>query len=227
MADKKPVRPRVRRRVHRTSDYVPTAEAAEREIWRVRRIRHSRRRQDALFVTAIIAVVLGLLAYHFGFTLVIARGTGMSPTIESGSVVLCVKQSVMTELIYPLMRERGGIQRNDLVLIDYRSPDEAQAQAEDAAPVRLIRRVIGLGGDMVDTAAGEMILNRDVIVGDLGTSDLVYPVTVPAGALFVMGDHRSLCVDSRDRAFGYVDEAAVIGRPIFTVWPVIHIGPLS
>ena len=118
MADKKPVRPRVRRRVHRTSDYVPTAEAAEREIWRVRRIRHSRRRQDALFVTAIIAVVLGLLAYHFGFTLVIARGTGMSPTIESGSVVLCLKQSVMKEWIYPLMKERGGIQRNDLVLID-------------------------------------------------------------------------------------------------------------
>lgn len=212
---------RPRRRPGRFSwDYVPTVEAAQREMARTRRNREKKRREDRVMLAVLIALVLGALAFHFCFDLVVARGSGMSPEIQGGSVVLCVKQSLLNELrgIIPESVRHPG--RDSLVLLE--PPAD-----EDGRAALMIRRVTGIGGDTLDLAAGQLIRNRETVVGDAGRTDWVYPVNVPAGQLFVTGDHRGVAIDSRLRAFGLAQEADVAGRPLAVIWPVYAIGPVK
>lgn len=95
----------------------------------------------------------------------------------------------------------------------------------------LIKRVIGLGGDVVAccdsdgrvTVNGEPIEEPYVYPGDV-PSDLTFEITVPEGRMWVMGDHRSASLDSRwhqDLAGqGTVSADLVVGRAFSTIWPV-------
>ncbi|WP_329567949.1 signal peptidase I [Kitasatospora sp. NBC_01266] len=97
-----------------------------------------------------------------------------------------------------------------------------------------VKRVIGVGGDRVTYRPGE----RELAVNGvpLAESDYLYPgdapstvgfdVQVPAGELFVLGDHRSASSDSRDHlgdpGGGFVPVGKVIGRADWVVFPVGH-----
>ena len=81
-----------------------------------------------------------------------------------------------------------------------------------------------MGGDETDTAGGEIIVKREETAGKLASSDLVYPVVVPTGRMYALGDNRALSVDSRHRTFGMVAEADVIARPVAVIWPVYAMG---
>ena len=94
----------------------------------------------------------------------------------------------------------------------------------------LIKRLIGLPGDHVVccdeqsriTINGTAISEPYVYSGDQPSRD-VFSVTVPAGKLWVMGDHRSVSEDSRyhpDLDGGMVPIADVVGRAFVTVWPL-------
>lgn len=95
----------------------------------------------------------------------------------------------------------------------------------------LIKRVIGLGGDVVAccddegrlTVNGQPIDEPYVYTGDV-PSELTFEVTVPEGRLWVMGDHRSASLDSRwhqDLAGqGTVSQDLVVGRAFSTIWPI-------
>lgn len=199
----------------------PSAEAARRELRRARK-QKSRKRQAIRTVVALaVALALGFAAHHFCFRLVVAQGAGMSPLIEGGSVVLCVRQSLLDALrgIVPESVRHPG--RGSLVLIDYGADAESPARG-----TLLIRRVAAVGGDTLDLAGDKLIRNMTDVMCDAGSTDLVYPVTVPRGALFVTGEN-SVSIDSRLRAFSEVSEADVTGRPVMALWPAFAIGPLS
>ena len=206
--------------------WAPSVETAEREIRRARKARYRRHRQNVLLAVLAIALALGYAAHSFCFELVQVRGTGMNPTLESGSMVLCVKQSLLDKLAGIVPEDYRRIGRNDLLLISYAvAPD-----GETTRRVRtglLIKRAVAMGGDEIDTAGGEIIINRDELAGKLYESDLVYPVTVPTGRIFALGDNRALSVDSRQRSFGMVAEADVLARPLAVVWPVYAMGLLK
>jgi signal peptidase I len=100
----------------------------------------------------------------------------------------------------------------------------------------LIKRVIGIGGDHVVccTPSGQIKVNGIA----LSESSYLYPgdspnagwdkpfdITVPPGYLWVMGDHRSVSLDSRrhqDENNGLVPVANVVGRADVVVWPISH-----
>ncbi len=101
----------------------------------------------------------------------------------------------------------------------------------------LIKRVIGVGGDHVVccNAQGDITVNGVALSesaylypGDEPNSGYLKPfdVTVPQGYLWVMGDHRSVSLDSRyhqDQEFGgMVPVGNVVGRADIVVWPISH-----
>lgn len=95
-----------------------------------------------------------------------------------------------------------------------------------------IKRVIGVGGDRVVCcdAMQRITVNGTPLEEDAYLYPGDYPsgrgfdVTVPAGRLWLMGDHRSASRDSRDHmgepGGGFVPEDAVIGEAVLRYWPL-------
>jgi signal peptidase I len=100
-----------------------------------------------------------------------------------------------------------------------------------------VKRVVGLPGDRVVCcdARGLLTINDTEVEepylypGDR-PSDLTFDVTVPAGRVWVMGDHRSDSADSRahlgDPGGGMVRLDDVIGRAGLIYWPPGRVGIL-
>ena len=106
---------------------------------------------------------------------------------------------------------------------------------EDDTP--FIKRVIGLGGETVDIHDGSVFINGTKITEPYlyapEPGDPAQPTTVPgdeqqwvipAGEVFLMGDHRANSSDSR--AFGPVETTQVIGRAWLRYWPLDTFGIL-
>ena len=76
----------------------------------------------------------------------------------------------------------------------------------------LVKRVIAVGGQTVD-----IDFNAGVVYVDGQALD--YPVTVPEGELFVMGDNRNHSEDSRFSDVGCVKKEAVLGKVLLVIFP--------
>jgi len=100
----------------------------------------------------------------------------------------------------------------------------------NAAKQYLVKRVVGIGGDRVIccskskklTINGKEATEPFIFEGN-APSDMNFDVTVPAGKIWVMGDHRGASADSRyhqdDINKGMVPLNRVTGRVVAVIWP--------
>ena len=168
----------------------------------------------------------------------------MEPTIEPGDRIL-VNKLIAGE----------GLRRGDVVVFDG-TTSFAAAELEphqddgligralggvaslvgvDLGEQDFVKRIVGLPGDHVVccdeksrlTVNGTPLTETYLEPGDK-PSELTFDITVPAGRLRVMGDHRSDSADSRshlgDPGGGTVRLSDVIGRASATYWPLSRVG---
>ncbi len=97
----------------------------------------------------------------------------------------------------------------------------------------LVKRVIATAGQWVDIDEdgsvyldGELLEEPYLTEKALGQCNIELPYQVPESKIFVMGDHRSVSLDSRNTAVGCVSDEQIVGRLVFRVWPLEGFGPI-
>ena len=99
----------------------------------------------------------------------------------------------------------------------------------------LVKRVIGVAGDKVECCSKDKKLmingveiDEPYIFAGNTASDTNFNVTVPAGKIWVMGDHRGASADSRfhqdDINNGMVPNSKITGKVVGIIWPIRHLG---
>ncbi len=137
----------------------------------------------------------------------------MEPTLKPGDRVL------VNKLSYDL----HSIHRGDIVVFK-RPPSEAG----DPTIKDLIKRVIGLPGDQIESRDGVVYVNGQLLKEPYlppGTVTTSLPLTkVAPGMYFVMGDNRGNSKDSR--FIGAIPGHLIVGRAFVRVWPLSGLGLL-
>lgn len=173
----------------------------------VRRERQRLRKQTKIFRTIIstlgiltVVAAIAVLLSTFLFPVIQVSGDSMEPTLHDGDV---------------------------LVLMNSKEYECGQLCCVAWQNKLLIKRVIGLPGDVIDMDEegyvyinGEKIEEPYVTGRSLGECDIDFPYQVPDGKVFVMGDRRDSSIDSRSTAVGSLGEDQVVGRVLFKVWPI-------
>jgi signal peptidase I len=215
------------------------------------RPRGRRRRRRSFFrelpVLIVVALVLALVIKTYAIQAFFIPSASMENTLDIGDRVL------INKLVYDFR----GIHRGDIVVFDGNgSWDFNQPPASSNLISRFwddiegivgishdttiyIKRVIGLPGDHVAccNAKGQITVNgvplteQSYLYPGNAPSTQRFNITVPAGRLWVMGDHRAVSYDSRghmgDPGGGTIPESAVLGRAFVIIWPPSRWGVLD
>ena len=203
-------------------------------------------------VVLAIALLVGEAASRFLVTLSDIRTRGMSPALRSGDVVLCermdspLRQGELTRGALALVSyDDSGMRREAVRRVIAVAGDEIIVGDDGAVtlngeplnePYAVYRDQSDWSGD--DDAPGgalenpfispdEAEIRTPAVEAEPGVDDLVYPIQVPDGKLFVLCDDRDDAMDSRSSRFGLVDEKDVLGLARVVIWPVHRAGLLT
>ncbi len=163
-----------------------------------------RRRRGALVAVRVVVPVVFAFSLWYLFTHVVRFGyvvsRSMEPTLQVADYYLLRLHAY--DLEHPP-------QRGDLIVFT----------APDGTP--WVKRVIGLGGERLLVAGGNVWLNGkwlpEPYLKERPRVAPPMPAEVPEGSVYVMGDNRNLSEDSRDDGPVPVDQ--IMGRVIRIVWP--------
>lgn len=157
--------------------------------------------------TLVVIAAFAILVATLWLPVLQIYGSSMTPTLEEGQIVVSVKGS--------------EFKRGDLV-------------AFYIGNKLLVKRVIaGPMDTIVIDEDGTVYVNNEELdepyISDkaLGECDLEFPYQIPDSRYFLMGDHRSVSVDSRSSSVGCVAEEQIVGKITFCVWPLSDFGELN
>lgn len=186
---------------------LPNAAQLEAEMRRVRYIKSYLKTLYNTIASLIVVAAIAVLISMLYLPVYRVTGTSMTPTMLNDDLIICSK--------------RANFECGDIVAFYYNNKI-------------LLKRVIGTAGDVVNIADdGTVYLNGEKLnepyVSELafGECDIELPCQVPENRIFVMGDQRSVSVDSRSSTVGCIANEYVIGKVILRVWPFESIGPIG
>ncbi|MBN1296244.1 signal peptidase I [bacterium] len=166
-------------------------------------------------IARVLAYAAILLYFFSGYVLTSYRieGNSMNPLLSQGERVLSDR------LVY----KSEPVKRGDVVV--FRSPSEPRKE--------LIKRVIGLPGEILEIRSGTIYINREPfdephVPDAYRTTEDLESITIPLGHYFVAGDHRNVSSDSRVWAvttgeWPFIPERYIKGRIVFRIWPLNRI----
>ena len=163
------------------------------------RVTTARRMAFTLVTVAAVAVLVAIL----WMPVLKIYGTSMTPTLSAGDIVVSVKAADMKP--------------GDVVAFYYNNEV-------------LVKRLIGVPGDWIDIDKDGNVYLNGVLLDEpyvtekaFGDCNISLPYQVPENRYFVLGDHRSVSVDSRNSAVGCVTQDQIVGKITMRLWPVSQI----
>ena len=191
----------------KTLGEMPSAEQLEAEL---KREKYKRRYHSVLrstIYTLITVAAIAVLVATLWLPVLQIYGSSMTPTLQDGEIIFSVKTA--------------DLEPGDIVAFYYNNKI-------------LVKRVICGPGDWVNIDEDGTVYVNEVRLKEpylaekaLGDCNIELPYQVPDGKIFVMGDHRSTSVDSRNTAVGCVAQEQIVGKIIFRNWPLNRLGDVD
>ncbi len=176
----------------------------------LRRVKYNNKFAATLFNTIgtlVVVAAAAILVANLWLPILQVTGTSMSPTLQEGQV---------------LMASKGH---------DFKTGDVIAFYFNNKI---LVKRVIAMPGDWVNISDDGTVYVNDIAIDEpylkekaLGDCNIELPYQVPESKIFVMGDNRSVSLDSRNTAIGCVSEEQVVGKITFAIWPLSKIGKID
>lgn len=183
---------------------IPATEQLEAELAREKYKHRYHSVLRSTIYTLIIVAAVAVLTATLWLPVLQIYGSSMSPTLQDGEIIFSVKTADFAP--------------GDIVAFYYNNKI-------------LVKRVICGPADWVNMDEDGTVyvngteLDEPYLVDKaLGDCNIQLPYQVPDGKVFVMGDHRSTSVDSRNTAVGCVAQEQIVGKIIFRIWPLNRLG---
>ena len=167
----------------------------ERELYKTNYSRVLKSTVFSLLSVAAVAVLVAVLL----LPVLQITGTSMTDTLQDGDVVVAFSGE--------------SYKTGDVIAFYYNNEI-------------LVKRVIATSGDWVNIDAdGNVYVNNELLdepyISEkaFGQCNIELPYQVPDGRCFIMGDHRSTSIDSRNTAVGCVSNDMIVGKIFIRIWP--------
>ena len=186
---------------------LPEVEALKEELERLRKKQKTGYRLRLILGILVVVAAAAVLVSTLWVPVLQINGSSMEPTLNKGEFVLAVKSD--------------DYKTGDLIAFYYNNKI-------------LVKRVIATEGQWVDMSEDGQVYVNSMKLDEpyltetaYGDCDITLPYQVPEGRVFVMGDHRSVSLDSRNTAIGSIAEEQVVGKLFFRIWPLTELGSVS